>query len=205
MVKFTKTLKVGEGNEPDVFLGPIQNSMQYERVKGFFADIEKEKWNVAVGGKNDDGPGYFINPTIIDNPAVDSRIVTEEPFGMYSWQPSPLSLQFLQLCSDGLILMYIGPIVPLLSWKTEEEAVTLANNTHMGLGASVWSSNIERANNIARQIDAGNVWVNGHSELDPKFPFGGHKESGIGHEWGIAGLKSFCNVQTLYLKKSQKA
>lgn len=62
-------------------MGPINNSMQYERVKGFFADIEKEKWNVAVGGKNDDKPGYFINPTIIDRPSDDSRIVAEEPFG----------------------------------------------------------------------------------------------------------------------------
>jgi acyl-CoA reductase-like NAD-dependent aldehyde dehydrogenase len=81
MVNFTKTLKVGDGNEPGVFLGPIQNQMQYERVKGFFADIEKEKWKVAVGGKNDDGPGFFINPTIIDQPPDDARIVSEEPFG----------------------------------------------------------------------------------------------------------------------------
>ena len=81
MVKFTKTLKMGDGNEADVFLGPINNSMQYERVKGFFGDIEKEKYNVAVGGKNPEGPGYFITPTIIDRPAEDSRIVTEEPFG----------------------------------------------------------------------------------------------------------------------------
>jgi len=60
MVEHTKTLKLGEGNEEGVFLGPIQNSMQYERVKGFFSDIEKEKWNVAIGGKNPEGPGYFI-------------------------------------------------------------------------------------------------------------------------------------------------
>lgn len=83
MVEFTKTLKMGEGNEEGVFLGPIQNSMQYEKVKGFFADIEKEKYNVAVGGKNPDGPGYFITPTIIDRPREDSRIVREEPFGMF--------------------------------------------------------------------------------------------------------------------------
>jgi acyl-CoA reductase-like NAD-dependent aldehyde dehydrogenase len=82
MVKFTKTLKVGDGFESDVFLGPLQNSMQYERVQGFFADIEKEKWNVAVGGKNTNTKGYFITPTIIDNPKEDSRIVVEEPFGM---------------------------------------------------------------------------------------------------------------------------
>lgn len=82
MVEATKALKVGEGNEPDVFLGPIQNSMQYERVKGFFKDVEKEKFNVAIGGKNPTGPGYFITPTIIDRPTEDSRLVVEEPFGM---------------------------------------------------------------------------------------------------------------------------
>ncbi len=81
LVKHTKLLKVGEGNEEGVFLGPIQNSMQFERVKGFFADIEKEGMNVAVGGKNPGGKGYFITPTIIDRPAEDSRLVLEEPFG----------------------------------------------------------------------------------------------------------------------------
>lgn len=83
MVAHTKTLKLGDGNEAGTTHGPIQNSMQYEKVKGFFADIEKEGWNVAVGGKNDESsPGYFIQPTIIDRPKEDSRIVTEEPFGM---------------------------------------------------------------------------------------------------------------------------
>ncbi|KEF62465.1 NAD-dependent aldehyde dehydrogenase [Exophiala aquamarina CBS 119918] len=174
MVEHTKTLKLGEGNEEGVFLGPIQNSMQYERVKGFFSDIEKEKWNVAIGGKNPDGPGYFITPTIIDRPKDDSRLVVEEPF---------------------------GPIVPLLSFSTDEEAVTKANNTIYGLGASVWSADLDRATKIAEQLEAGNVWVNTHFELDPRAPFGGHKESGIGTEFGVGGLKSYCNSQTLYLKK----
>ena len=80
-VQFTKSLKSGEGNEEGVFLGPVQNKMQFDKVKTFFSDIEKEKWNVAVGGKNEEKPGYFITPTIIDRPAEDSRIVTEEPFG----------------------------------------------------------------------------------------------------------------------------
>ncbi len=174
MVKFTKTLKVGEGNEEDVFLGPIQNSMQFEKVKTFFADIEKEKWNVAVGGKNDDRPGYFINPTIIDKPADTSRIATEEPF---------------------------GPIVPLMTWTDEDDVIARANNTKMGLGASVWSNDLTQATRIARQLEGGSVWVNTHLEGDPNAPFGGHKESGIGFEWGIGGLKSFCNAQSLFLKK----
>ena len=95
-----------------------------------------------------------------------------------------------------------GPIVPLLTFKTDDEAVKKANNTNYGLGASVWCSDLGRANKIAKRIQAGNVWVNTHFELDPRVPFGGHKESGIGTEWGVGGLKSFCNSQTLYLKKA---
>lgn len=72
-----------EGNEPDVFLGPIQNSIQYERVKDFFQDVEDEKYSVAASGKNPDGPGYFIAPTVMDRPAEDSCLVVEESFGKY--------------------------------------------------------------------------------------------------------------------------
>jgi len=175
MVEHTKTLQTGDGMVEGNFMGPIQNSMQYEKVKGFFSDIEKDNLKVAVGGVNEDKPGYFITPTILDRPADTARIVVDEPF---------------------------GPIVPAMSWKDEDEVIERANNTKYGLGASVWSSNIETANRIARQMDAGTVWVNTHFELDPSAPFGGHKESGIGHEWGETGLKSFCNVQTLYLKKA---
>jgi len=152
--------------------------MQFDKVKTFFSDIEKEKWNVAVGGKNEDKPGYFITPTIIDKPADDSRIATEEPF---------------------------GPIVPLMTWSDESDVIERANNTDMGLGASVWSDDLDEASRIARQLDAGSVWVNTHLELQPDVPFGGHKHSGIGYEWGEGGLKAFCNVQSLYLKKSAKS
>ena len=100
-----------------------------------------------------------------------------------------------------LLIPATGPIVPLLSFASDEEAVRKANNTHYGLGASVWSSDIERANAIAEKIEAGTVWVNAHFDMGPQFPFGGHKESGIGTEQGVTGLKSYCNSQTLYLRK----
>lgn len=83
LIAATNALKVGEGNEPNVFLGPVQNAMQYEKVKGFFNDIEKDGLNVAVGGTNPKGRGYFLTPTIIDRPALESRIVREEPFGTF--------------------------------------------------------------------------------------------------------------------------
>lgn len=174
MVEHAKTLKVGDGAEEGTFLGPVQNSMQFGKVKEFFADIEKSGQKVALGGVNEEKPGYFITPTLIDRPAENSKLATEEPF---------------------------GPIVPVMTWKDEEEVIERANNTKMGLGASVWATDLSRANRIASQLDAGSVWVNAHLELDPRFPFGGHKESGMGFEWSLAGLKAYCNVQTLYLKK----
>jgi len=175
MVEYTKTLKVGDGTEENVFLGPIQNSMQYERVQGFFDDVEKSGAKIAVGEKVKDSAGYFISPTIIDAPEENSRIVQEEPF---------------------------GPILPILPWSDEDDVIARANNTKNGLGASVWSADLAEAERIGTQLEAGNVWINAHMELAPNVPFGGHKESGIGSEWGIVGLKSFCNTQSLYMKKA---
>ncbi|KAF5007431.1 hypothetical protein FDECE_6236 [Fusarium decemcellulare] len=176
MVKHVKAYTFGDGSKDGISHGPLQNSMQYNRVKTFFDDIEKQGWKVATGGKFDPEPkdGYFVTPTIIDNPPEKSRIVVEEPF---------------------------GPILPIMSWKTEDEVIERANDTLLGLGASVWSNDIKKAERVARQLDAGTVWVNNHFDITPTAPFGGHKESGIGTEWGINGLKGFCNSQTLFLSK----
>ncbi|EFW20871.1 hypothetical protein D8B26_002830 [Coccidioides posadasii str. Silveira] len=175
IIRATAAFKMGEGNEPGVFLGPLQNSMQFEKVKTFFAEIEKQNWNVAVGGKSDLGkPGYFIEPTIIDRPPEDSKIVVEEPF---------------------------GPIVPMLTWNNEASVIEAANNTKWGLGASVWSNDLEQARRIGDQIESGTVWINTHQDSCFLAPFGGHKESGIGFEGGVGGLKSYCNAQTIIVKK----
>jgi acyl-CoA reductase-like NAD-dependent aldehyde dehydrogenase len=99
-----------------------------------------------------------------------------------------------------LVTRETGPVIPLLAWSNEEDVIERANNTDMGLGASVWSSDLQEANCIAKRLQAGNVWINTHLDLNPMVPFGGHKQSGIGSEWGTAGLKSYCNIQTLHLK-----
>lgn len=176
-IAFTKTLQVGEGNQEGVFMGPIQNSMQYEKVKGFLADLTPEQLALSNGADkpfDSSKPGYFIKPTIIDRPADNSRIATEEPF---------------------------GPILPLMTWSDEKDVITRANKTRMGLGASVWSNDENEAARIANKLQAGSVWVNTHLEMDPRAPFGGHKESGLGSELGVAGLKAYTNVQTLHFKK----
>ncbi|CAH0058606.1 unnamed protein product [Clonostachys solani] len=174
VVKHVKTYVVGDGADPKTTHGPLQNAMQYERVKTFFSDIKNEGWNVAVGGEVQPSKGYFIPPTLIDRPPENSRLVVEEPF---------------------------GPIVPILSWKTEEEVIERANDTNVGLGGSVWSKDVEKAERLGRELQVGTVWVNTHFALAPISPFGGHKESGIGIEWGLSGIKGFTNSQTVWRSK----
>ncbi|KAL2127464.1 hypothetical protein VTI74DRAFT_10690 [Chaetomium olivicolor] len=142
MVEFTKNnIKMGGGFEPGVVMGPVQNSMQFEFLKDMYAQIEKSGWKAALEDKvRTRGKGYFVEPAIIDNPPEDSRIVVEELF---------------------------GPIVPLLRWSSEQDVIDRANAVETGLGASVWSRDLARAERMARQLSAGSVWVNSHFDVAP--------------------------------------
>ncbi|EAU32170.1 conserved hypothetical protein [Aspergillus terreus NIH2624] len=175
LVAFVQALKMGEGTEPDVFFGPIQNGMQFDKAKNLFASLSAEGLTPVLGGAIPESKGYFVPPTIIDNPPDTARVVQEEPF---------------------------APILPIMKWSDEEEVLARANDTDMGLGASVWSKDMERAQRMADQLEAGSVWVNSHFDVAWNTPFGGHKCSGIGTEWGVNGLTQWCNSQTLYLKKN---
>ncbi|KAJ9272503.1 hypothetical protein DTO212C5_1230 [Paecilomyces variotii] len=160
-------------------LGPVQNEMQYNIVKQFFLDAHNNGYRFALGSADiKDEDGFVINPAIIDRPPDDSRIVKEEPF---------------------------GPIVPVLSWKTEEEAIRRANDTNTGLGGAVWSSDLDRAHRIADQIEAGAIWINSFEKPHPLGYLAGHKESGIGGEWGTAGLISYCNTKVIHYYKNSVA
>ncbi|KAH8880985.1 aldehyde dehydrogenase [Thozetella sp. PMI_491] len=202
MVRHVNSYKLGDGSREGISHGPLQNKMQYERVKTFFGDIKKEGWKVAVGGEIETSQGYFVQPTVIDRPPEESRIVVEEPFGM-SAVPTCDAFwhRWLGAMVNTRLFCFVGPIVPLLSWKDESEVIARANDTSMGLGASVWTNDLAKAAEVAKQLEAGSVWINTHFDLNPMAPFGGHKESGIGTEWGANGLKGFCNVQTLFLNK----
>ncbi|KAI7152033.1 hypothetical protein KC352_g28212, partial [Hortaea werneckii] len=112
-----------------------------------------------------------------DNPPNDSRIITEEPF---------------------------GPIVPTQPWSDEEEVIKRANNTNAGLGACVWGKDIERAERIGKRLQAGSVFINSWEKPTPQAFFGGHKESGIGGEWGKEGLKAYCNAHVMHTYKQKK-
>lgn len=157
------------------FLCNANNEYRFDKVKNLYSEIEKQGWKTALAGQaGESRNGYFITPAVIDNPPEDSRIVVEEPF---------------------------GPIVPLLKWSDEEDVIDRANALRTGLGASVWSKDLKHAEEIARRLEAGSVWVNSHFDVDPQVPFGGHKESGIGMEWGIEGLKHYTNSRSLWVWK----
>lgn len=175
LVTFVKTLKVGDGTEADTFFGPVQNEMQFEKAKELFSSLSTESLKTALGGSIENSSGYYIHPTIVDNPPESSRVVQEEAF---------------------------APILPVLKWSDEEDVIDRANALKTGLGSSVWSKDFDRATRIADQLQSGSVWVNSHFDVSPTAPMGGHKESGMGMEWGLTGLLTYCNSQTRWLKKS---
>jgi acyl-CoA reductase-like NAD-dependent aldehyde dehydrogenase len=176
-VEFVKTLKSGGSADVEATLGPVQNSMQYAKLLDMYSQVSKEGWKVAHGDEpssSKSNGGFFLQPTVIDNPPEDSRLVVEEQF---------------------------GPIAPLLKWSDEEDVLRRANASSMGLGGSVWSKDIKRAERLTRRLEAGTVWVNAHFEVGPQVGFGGHKSSGIGIESGLTGLKGWCNPQVVWVTK----
>lgn len=176
LANFVKSLPVGDGTKPDTFFGPVQNAMQFEKVKDLVAETSRSGYQTALGGSvPDSAPGFFVSPTIVDNPPESSRVVQEEPF---------------------------GPILPMLKWSDEDDVIARANATDSALGSSVWTKDMTRATRLADQLEAGSVWVNSHFDVAPNVPFGGHRGSGLGTEWGLNGLLGYCNSQTLWLKKN---
>jgi len=161
---------VGDGSQQGTDLGPIQNRMQFEKLKDMFADIKANGQNVLIGGEIEDGKGFFVPVTIVDNPPEDSRIVTEEPF---------------------------GPVMPLLKFNDLDDVIKRANDTEYGLAASVWGKDVKTAKEIAEQIEAGTVWINEIHTFAPHIAFGGHKQSGIGLENSLEGLAEYTNSQTI--------
>jgi acyl-CoA reductase-like NAD-dependent aldehyde dehydrogenase len=164
LVDEAKKAKVGSGLDPQTQLGPIQNRPQYERVIGLLEDVKRSGARILAGGEVPQGDGYFLPPTIVADVDEHSRLVREEQF---------------------------GPIVPVLKFSDEEDAIRRANDTRYGLSGSVWSSNPERAAALASRLEVGTAWVNHHRATSATVPFGGAKESGIGRVYSELGLKAY--------------
>ncbi len=168
--KFT----VGDPFDPATRLGPLVSAVQRERVRGFIQTGIDEGATLVTGGT--DSPeglsaGFFVRPTIFSNVTPDMTIAREEIF---------------------------GPVLSIIPYDDEDEAIRIANDTVYGLAAGVWSATPEHAKQVARRLKAGQVEVNGGS-FNPAAPFGGYKQSGLGREAGKFGLEEFCEVKAMQL------
>ncbi|VAV89029.1 aldehyde dehydrogenase family protein [hydrothermal vent metagenome] len=175
IAEYAKNVTVGDGAQQGTAVGPIQNKKQYERVIELVQDAKDNGYKFLVGGDHDpDVPGYYMPITILDNPPEDARIVAEEQF---------------------------GPVMPLMKFSTTEEAIRRANASEYGLAGAVWTADPDEGVRVAEQLETGTIWVNEFLHLSPFAPFGGHKQSGMGTEYGKEGLLEFTYPQVITVKK----
>jgi len=166
---------VGDGMRPEVTMGPISNARQFEKVRGILAESKKNLDTVELGRYAEDtavDDGYFMLPHIVLNPPDSSTIVSCEQ---------------------------MGPILPVMSFRDEDEAVARANDSEYGLASSVWSADLDHAFTVAERIEAGTTFVNGHSlfSVDPDAPFGGVKQSGMGYEMTDKALEGYVQLHPI--------
>ncbi|KAJ0277086.1 hypothetical protein COL940_007967 [Colletotrichum noveboracense] len=188
-----ESFKPSDGFAESALLGPIQNETQFKKIQNMVSEVRSANLKIVSGNTSSatTGKGYFIAPVVVDNPPDDAPVVTQEPFGE----------SFDSQQTSDVILSYAGPIIPLLTWSDEEDVIQRANDSKLGLGASVWTQDLDHGAKVARSLEAGSVWINNHMDLGSSAPFGGHKESGFGVEGGLAGIIGYCNSQTLYVPK----
>jgi acyl-CoA reductase-like NAD-dependent aldehyde dehydrogenase len=171
LAAIARASKVGDGSTEGTQMGPLQNRAQYDIVRELIDDSRQSGGRVLSGGTREAGGGYFIEPVIVADVAEGTRLVDEEQF---------------------------GPVLPVLRFSDTEDVIARANATDFGLGASVWSADLERAEAVAQRLEAGSVWINHHVGTDVQVPFGGAKQSGIGRQYSLEGLRGFMEVQALY-------
>ncbi|WP_176598578.1 MULTISPECIES: aldehyde dehydrogenase family protein [Sphingobium] len=164
---------VGDGLEQGTQIGPIQNAMQFEKVKGFL-DAARAEGKIVAGGQAMERAGYFIQPTIVRDVTDGMTIVDEEQF---------------------------GPILPVVKFDDVDDVIARANASDYGLGGSVWSADVGRASEIAARIESGQVWVNQHLAIGPHIPMAGFKNSGLGVEQAEEGLAEYTQLQVINIKR----
>lgn len=172
-VENIKAEVVGDPMNSKTTVGPLVRQNQRDALSKQVEDAKTKGARVLTGGKEIEGNGYFYEPTIVSNVSHEMDIVKDEVF---------------------------GPAAPIIVVNNEDEAISEANNTEFGLGASIWTNNIERGTCLARHIQSGIVSINEMVKSDPRLPFGGTKYSGIGRELSEFGIKEFVNIKSIVVK-----
>ena len=176
--KKVRSLRVGNGMLDGTDMGPLNNESQWSYVSELVRGVEENgEGKILAGGKVPSGEGYgegyFFEPTLVTEVSPDSRLLNEEVF---------------------------GPVLPVVRVRNLDEAVEEANRTKYGLGASVWTKNIDRVRQAYEQLEVGTVWVNQHLKVAPELPFGGTKESGLGRENGPYALSDYLESKTVMIR-----
>jgi acyl-CoA reductase-like NAD-dependent aldehyde dehydrogenase len=171
LTAYARNVPVGDGLSETSALGPLQNKMQYDIVASCVEDARAKGGRVLLGGNPSDGPGYFYPVTLVADVDHGCKLVDIEQF---------------------------GPALPIIRYSTVAEAIAKANDSAVGLGGSVWGTDLEQAKDVARRLECGSVWINKHGAIQPNAPFGGVKQSGFGVEFGVDGLKELTTIQTVF-------
>lgn len=161
-VEAVRNIEIEVSSEIPTMFSPMQNELQYNIVNGLINDSRQNGYTLLRGDQADEEhPGFFILPVVVDQPPEDSKVVQMEQF---------------------------GPIIPLSTWSSEADVIERVNGVDTGLGSCVWAKDVGNAQRIARQLEVGTVWINSTEIPDPRGYFSGWKQSGIGGEWGETGL-----------------
>jgi len=172
LLEMAEAQVIGNGLDAATTFGPVQNATQYQKVKALIADAVARGAEVLTSNAALPEAGYFIAPTIIGNLPADTALIHEEQF---------------------------GPVLPIIKFNSLEDVIALANASEFGLGGSVWSQDLEKAQAIAHQLETGTVWINRHAEMSPNAAFCGWKMSGLGHAFGLSGLLQFTKKQAIHI------
>ena len=166
-------LNIGSPLDERTEFGPVTNRQHQLKLADFFAKARAENNTIVHGGKLIDRPGCYVEPTVILANTVNDTLLNEETF---------------------------GPIATFFPYDTEEELLELMNNTAYGLSASLWTNDLSKALRMVPAINAGTVWVNMHTLLDPAVPFGGNKSSGVGREFGSAFIEDYTELKSVMIR-----